>query len=224
MVTGKVIHDQIKALDDNLPFWVGPEIRELPQIIIEGETIKHATSGRYQGGIALLIATDQRILVIDKKPLFLAVEDMRYDMIAEINYSHRLLESMFHVNSFNKDLWFSSWRKQQLRALTLYIQQRLSDIRQQREQGEGFEEVQQSSFAPTATPQPQVGLTVPQTAKAREDSKFSDDQARALLPASSRVWGQVSQNLYVNNTYNNNPILMRRRVSKFGLPKVTGQY
>lgn len=194
MVDPKVIKAQIKATHTDLPFWVKPEARELPHIIVEGEVIKHLVSGRYEGGFALLVATDQRLLIVDKKPLFLAVEDMRYDMVSEINYSHRLMDSILHANSFSKEVWFNSYNKPHLREATTYVQQRISEIRYQQNT--------------STNSQPITPMLV-------DDGQITQEQARGLLPVNNTTWSKVHYKMNTNNTYPTNPTFVRRRVSKF---------
>lgn len=188
MVDVQTIKAQLREINEDQPFWVKAEIRELPNVIVENEKIKHMVAGRYEGGFALFIATDQRALVIDKKPMFLSVEDIRYEMISEINYSHKLFDSVIHINSFNKVIWFNSFRKKQLRQLSLYIQQRLSEMRHQEEALATQPIEQYSEFRPVST------------------------------PYSPQAWEQVNERVNTVNTYANNPMFMRRRVSKFGTP------
>lgn len=131
MVKASVVQAQLKKIGADFSFWGMAEARELPQILIEGEVIQHAINGRYEGGFAMLCATDHRVLLIDKKPLFLALDDLRYDMITEINYSYKLIDAMLHVCTLNKTFHFKSLRKGQLRALAAYIQQHILHLRQQ---------------------------------------------------------------------------------------------
>ena len=68
MVERTIIAKQLENIDVRLPFWLSPEIKQLSRIIAPNETIQHALNGRYEGGLALLCATDHRLLIIDKKP------------------------------------------------------------------------------------------------------------------------------------------------------------
>jgi hypothetical protein len=49
---------------------------------LPGEEIYELVNGIYEGGFAIVVATDVRLLLIDKKPMnYLNVEDLRFDMI-----------------------------------------------------------------------------------------------------------------------------------------------
>lgn len=190
MVDAQTIATQLRSINEDQPFWVKAELRELPNIIVENETIKHLAAGRYEGGLALFVATDQRALIIDKKVMFLSVEDIRYEMISEINYSHKLFDSVVHINSFNKAIWFNSYRKKQLRQLSSYIQQRLSEMRNQETVEtkilEDYLSHQTTDYIPTPT-----------------------------VPYSPQDWDRVNERVNTVNTYASKPMFMRRRVSKY---------
>jgi len=123
MVNRKSIHDQLDRLDFSTHGWNRTEIIELENIILEGEEIYECVNGYYENGFALLVATDVRVLLIDKKPLnFLSVEDLRFDMINEIDYNHRVLGAGITITTGNKALKFNSYNKARLRKLIGHVQ------------------------------------------------------------------------------------------------------
>lgn len=130
MVSLSHIEDQLKGIGCNFRFWGRPEIRELANILVPGEEIAQIVNGQYEGGFAMLAVTNHRLLLIDKKPLFLTVEDIRFDMIAEIDYSARLLNSTVRIITANRTMVFTSWSTARLRILLNYTQQRVMDLRQ----------------------------------------------------------------------------------------------
>ena len=130
MVHMQIIEDQLKAIGADFRFWGRPEKKELQHILVEGEHIMHCLNGRYEGGFAMLCSTDRRLLLVDKKPLYLTVEDVRYDMISEVDFSHRLLDATVRINTVNKALRFTSYKATDLRKLTAYLQDKVMEIRQ----------------------------------------------------------------------------------------------
>jgi hypothetical protein len=62
--------------------------------------------------------------------MFLTLEDIRFDMIAEIDYHARLLDSTVHIITPNRKLVFRSWNQKRLRVLLNYTQARVMEIRQ----------------------------------------------------------------------------------------------
>ncbi len=131
MVHISIIEARLSKLGFRPGRWFKPEIRELQHILMDNEQIIGCVQGRYFGGFALLVATDHRLLLIDKKIPYLSVEDIRYDMISEIDYNAQWFDSTINIFTVNKQHRFSSWRhKHHLRKLTTYAQQRVMEIRQ----------------------------------------------------------------------------------------------
>jgi hypothetical protein len=124
------LEEQLKCIGCNFRFWGKAELRELANVLLPGETINHCINGMYEGGFAMLCATDQRVLLIDKKPMYLTIEDIRFDMIAELDYNHRLLNASTVICTPNKTLRFTAYNHARLRKFYLYVQQRVMDIRQ----------------------------------------------------------------------------------------------
>ncbi len=131
MVHISVIQSQLTRLGIHLSRWFTPELKELQHILMENEKIIAAAPGRYFSGLALLVATDLRLLLIDKRTFFMTIEDTRYDMISEIDFSSRFYDHTVHIFTLNKQHNFTSIRyKNQLRDLCNYVQQRVWELRQ----------------------------------------------------------------------------------------------
>ena len=132
MVSPKSVEDQLKLIHFNQRSWGRTEISELPNILMPDEEIFECVNGYYEGGFALLCATNIRMLLIDKKPLkYLTVEDLRFDMINQIDYSHRLLGAHITVSAGIKNLKFTSLNQRRLRKLIDHIQNRMAEIKQE---------------------------------------------------------------------------------------------
>lgn len=154
---------QLSRLGINNRFFGKPEVRELQHILSQDEVIKAAVNGRYHGGLSLLVATDRRLLLIDKKFWFLNIEDVRFDMILEIDYCAKLLDSTLSIRTFNKVLNFTAMKQKMLRHLTGYIQDRVMEIRHnQSDMGDRY--AHQSNLAMyDAQPTRQRVVTYPET-------------------------------------------------------------
>jgi hypothetical protein len=63
--------------------------------------------------------------------MYLTVEDLRYDMVSEVDYSYRLMNATVRICTPNRTLVFMGWNHGKMRALTNYVQQRVMEIRQQ---------------------------------------------------------------------------------------------
>jgi hypothetical protein len=130
MVELNEVLKQLKKIDFDIKGWGKSEIKELPHILLPGEIIYEAVNGLYDGGFALLVATDIRLLLIDKKPLnYLTVEDMRFDMISQMDYNHRLMGAEISISSGSKRLRFRSYNQQRLRDLIGHVQSCMADTK-----------------------------------------------------------------------------------------------
>lgn len=130
MVSLSSVEAQLKQAGCHISFWQRPEVRELPHILMEGETIQYAVNGRYSGGLALLCVTNHRLLLIDRKLLFLSLEDIRFDMLVELDYSSQWINGTIHIVTPTRKLVFISRDQQHLRDLLRYAQQRVTELRQ----------------------------------------------------------------------------------------------
>lgn len=188
MVTQRLIDEQLNAIGCNYRWWGRAEIRELAKILLPEETIAQCVNGHYEGGFAMLCVTDHRVLLIDRKPMFLTLEDIRFDMISEIDFSSRLMDSTLHVITPTHKLSFTAWNQTRLRRLVDYTQQRVMEIRQHFM----LQQLQAAQGYAQSTNAPLVGGLAAQT-NANMASPFN-------LPM---------------NPYTKMPLLTRRRFPKF---------
>jgi hypothetical protein len=89
----------------------------LCNVLHEDEQIIQATNGHYEGGFSLLVATDHRLILVDRKPMFLTLDSIAYSMVQEVTFNYRLLNSTIHIYTTNKVLDFSSWNHNQIRTI-----------------------------------------------------------------------------------------------------------
>jgi hypothetical protein len=124
------VEGQLKRVGCNFRFWGRGEIRELRKVLTADEVIQHCVNGRYENGFAMLVATNQRLLLIDHKPMFVAIEDIRYDMIAEIDFSFQLFMGIIRVITPGRPLRFLSWSQYHLREVLKCAQAHMQELRQ----------------------------------------------------------------------------------------------
>lgn len=67
------------------------EINALPEILWEGEAIQKAAQGFYGMSNGMLVATNKRLIFIDKGIVKLKVESFLYDKISSIEYTTGML-------------------------------------------------------------------------------------------------------------------------------------
>ncbi|HMT19223.1 MAG TPA: PH domain-containing protein [Candidatus Saccharibacteria bacterium] len=121
---------QLRALNLQFRVFGNAEVRELALVLNEQEHIQHCIYGYYQGGSALLVATSNRLLLIDKRPFFLNLEDVRYEMITDVRFAGRLLDATVFLQTSGKSLLFRSFADKRLRVLCGYIQDQITRARQ----------------------------------------------------------------------------------------------
>ena len=130
MVDLDYVKAQLRSINFDPGRFNNAEIRELPNIILPDETIYECVNGFYEGGFALLVATDIRVLLVDKKPMgFLNVDDLRFDMISDIDYSHRVFGAQISIHCGARNLVFKSYNQQLLRKLIGHVQHRMAEIK-----------------------------------------------------------------------------------------------
>lgn len=233
MVSLQEVENQLTAIGANYRFWGRAEIVELQHILVPGERIQACLNGRYEGGFATFVATDQRLLLVDKKLFYLTTEDMRYDMIAEVDFTAQLFSGTIKVVTPTKSLTFTSYRPQILRQVATHIQQRVMQVRHiaaptngvAQAQGQTghvpprpvvnrpIHQVYQPPAAPAAPPPSHYSLYPEVYAsllgnQAVNGANAEPDQARASavgLPSPVR-----------RNPYVNPPLMVRRRIGRFG--------
>jgi hypothetical protein len=132
MVHPSIIEARLGELRFRSSRWFRAEIHELQHILMDHEKIIALACGRYFGSFALLVATDQRLLLIDKRVFFMNIEDTRYDMVSEIDYNSQVYSATVTIHTINKVHKFTSIKhKQHLRTLTNYVQRRVMEFRNQ---------------------------------------------------------------------------------------------
>lgn len=130
MVSLHEVEAQLQHVGCNFKMWGRAEIRELSTVLMPDEKISQAANGSYEGGFAMLVVTNCRVLLIDRKPMLLTIEDIRYDMISEVDFHNRLLGATVRIFTPMRNLVFNSWSNVRLRKCVNYIQQRVMEIRQ----------------------------------------------------------------------------------------------
>lgn len=129
MVHSKEVIKQLTTLGLRFRFFGRREVNELSNIINQGEQIRHCVYGSYEGGTGLLVATDRRILLIDKRPFFVNIEDFRYEMLNDVYFAGRLLSASVSLHTGSKELRFTSVADARLRHLYSYTQDQISRAR-----------------------------------------------------------------------------------------------
>lgn len=181
MVHPSVIEARLGKLGFRTSRWFRAEISELQHILMHDEEIISLVCGRYFGSFALFVATDQRLLIIDKRVFFMTIEDIRYDMVSEIDFNtQQIYAANITVYTMNKTHKFTSVKyKRQLRELATYTQRRVWELRQAQPAADTPSAQAQTSFVPMPQLKPFSTRSAqpfqPQPIAARPKDYYVDD-------------------------------------------------
>lgn len=109
------------------------EVRALSRILLEDEVIEQYMTGRYDAGPAIMVATNKRLLLVDKKPFNLTIEDIPYDMVSEVAYNVQAFNAFITIHSISKTVHMMSFRQSMLRRFAGFVQARVMHIRATRQ-------------------------------------------------------------------------------------------
>lgn len=88
----KEIQRQMEKAGVSDTFGTKKEVKALPEILNDNETIQYATSGFVDGNTVLIVLTQKRILFIDKGLIFgIKSTEIPLDMVNGVSYSKGLL-------------------------------------------------------------------------------------------------------------------------------------
>lgn len=100
------------------------EARHLPSVIHANEHIGGMVYGHHEDGMAMLVATDKRIIFIDKKPLFVNEDEITYDVVSGVRFSHAGFGSTVALHTRAKDYTFKTLNQICARGFVEYIELR----------------------------------------------------------------------------------------------------
>lgn len=97
------IRQQLRSLGVSHAARHSMEARYLPHIIHTDEYIQGVVYGKSEEGLAMLVATDKRAIYLDKKFLFVNVDEITFDVVSGVNHSHVGLGSTITLHTRIKD-------------------------------------------------------------------------------------------------------------------------
>lgn len=219
MVTKKEVLRQFRQLRVKPSRWAKGEIDELANILAPGECLTHVVFGWYNNGFALLCCTEHRVLLIDKKPFFLKLEDLRYDKISEVKFLNRLLDSSVILSYAGMTLEFKSWNQSALRKLTDFVQQAITMINRQlwTVTQDVNPYVQEPGVVPEFKQEPELQPQPVQSAPAVTQPVESSAISHGLLSYPEDLMSRAQTDLgLMKNPYAPTNKLIRRRVPLLG--------
>lgn len=127
MPTLDEIKSQINSLSSTEKFFGRREIKELPNVLWPDEKLENIIQGFYNGGNGILVATNKRLVFVDKKMIFgIRVEDFPYDRITNIKYETSLLYGKLTIYTAAKKAVIDQVTKSSVRSFGDWIRARIS--------------------------------------------------------------------------------------------------
>lgn len=124
MPTFEEVQEQIGRLDTASKFLSRKEVRELPNILWEDEHVERLVQGAYNNGSGVLVATNKRLVFVDKGWTKLVVEDFPYDKISSIQYKTGLALGTIMIFASGNNSEIKNVPKDQTRAFADYVRAR----------------------------------------------------------------------------------------------------
>lgn len=100
------------------------DIRYLPNLIHPNEHIKGVTYGKGKDGMMMLVATDLRVIVLSKKPLFVKADDLTYDIVGGVSYGNVGFEGTVTLHSRLGDFKIHTLNLKMAQGFRNYIEER----------------------------------------------------------------------------------------------------
>ena len=127
MPTLEQVKTQIKRIDGLSKFLGKREIKELPNILWENENVENLIQGTYNNGNGILVATNKRLVFIDKGLLYgLKVEDFPFDKISSIQYSTGMLLGKLTIFASGNKAIIDNVDKQRVRIFGDFVRNKIS--------------------------------------------------------------------------------------------------
>lgn len=127
-------HDHIMAQIQHIPsfekFLGHREIKELPNLLFNGEDLEKLASGYYKNGYGIIAATNKRIIFVDKGMLYgLRVEDFPYDKISSIEYSTGLLRGEIIIFASGNRAHITAVQKELVKDFAEHARKRIGNMK-----------------------------------------------------------------------------------------------
>ena len=132
MTSKQAIVKRLRRLGAVNSFFGRAEVNSLYKILRADELLEYAIFGWYESdrghkGYGLLAATNQRLLIFDKVFTQYFVEDIPYDMVAEVDHGHGPLNGCLNVVARTQHFCFKSIKNTRLNKMSRLLEQKIQD-------------------------------------------------------------------------------------------------
>jgi PH (Pleckstrin Homology) domain-containing protein/putative oligomerization/nucleic acid binding protein len=167
------VREQIGHMDGGSKFLGRKEIKALPDILWEDERVEQLIQGTYENGTGVLVATNKRLMFVDKGIAKLRVEDFPYDKISSIQYKTGMMMGTITIFASGNKAEIKNVVKERCKNFADYIRARSTAI---------SEHASTSAAGSTAQPAPTADDVVTQLerlARLREQGVLTDAEFEA---------------------------------------------
>ena len=124
------VQQQLQHLGISVPWYYSGELAILSGALMQDEHIHALLPGRYESSLAMLVATNKRLLFVDKKPFTAIVEDIPYDTILEVDHGMRLIEGRLTVHTRSRTLLMHNWNAKRITGFAAYLKAHIVHLRE----------------------------------------------------------------------------------------------
>lgn len=170
MPTQESIDAQIARLEHGFVFFTQKEIRALPEILSDDETLKAMTSGFMDGTTWLAVCTDRRVIFLDRGMIFgLRQVQMQLDRIQSIDHQTTVFFG-----------WMRLWDGANAMVMRMVPKASLTHfVKVVREMSEGFRDRQRTPGGATAATTPDLASQLERLAGLKEKGHLTAEEFEA---------------------------------------------
>ena len=125
------VRKQLDAAGFKNKYWGWSAIHQLPMLLEDGEVIQRCVSGLYSDGYAIMLATDRRVLFLDKKIMSFRAEDIRYEMVSEVEHYLGPVGAKLRIHCLSKSFEIKSLHHDAVQTFAIYVEQTANQYRLQ---------------------------------------------------------------------------------------------
>lgn len=104
------------------------ESQYLPSVIGQDEHICGVLYGFHQDGYAMLVATNKKVIFLDKKPMFINEDEISYFVVSGIRLNRAGFGSVVTLHTRIKDFKIRSFNKRCADGFIRYIETRIAQL------------------------------------------------------------------------------------------------
>jgi hypothetical protein len=135
---GERIKQELQALGVSAYALWRAESRFLPHIIHPSEHIGGVVYGRLDDSFAMLVATDRRVIFLDKHPLFVNEDEITYFVVSGVTYNRAGIGATVTLHTRIRDYTFQTLNKHCAEGFVRYIEARCLEHKSEKEKSNDF--------------------------------------------------------------------------------------